>query len=250
MVTATSVKLSGIGACGLCTVTVAAVTRRSARQTAASRSASVSSRLTGSPADHRGQSLGQLAIVHGVGQLVGRGRRRQCPAPARHRPRSPGRRGVRSRTPRAGRGRSARPAGSGPVAALVRSPGRQQTRPRCSAASTFGRTCAPEPPRPRSTRRTWSARWSRPPGRRSVARCRRRRPAAGRGRTCARSRAAPAARARPAPRGAPATPSCARPAWRSPAPDPAPAGRGSTPAATASSTRASSSLRTSATTSS
>src|SRR2546423_841969 len=49
-VTATSVNSCGIGAPGLCTVTVAAPTRSSVRQATASRSASVSMRLTGSPA--------------------------------------------------------------------------------------------------------------------------------------------------------------------------------------------------------
>ena len=37
------------------------------------RCASVSSRLTGSPADDRGDRLGGLAVVHGVGDVVGRG---------------------------------------------------------------------------------------------------------------------------------------------------------------------------------
>ena len=46
-------------------------TRASARQTASSRSASVSIRLTGSPVDDRDQPLGQLAVVDGVGHVVG-----------------------------------------------------------------------------------------------------------------------------------------------------------------------------------
>ena len=50
IVTATSANVSGIGACGLWTVTRARSTRASARQTAARRAASVSSRSTGSPA--------------------------------------------------------------------------------------------------------------------------------------------------------------------------------------------------------
>ena len=75
--TATSANWCGIGACGLCTVTVAATTRGSSRQAAASRSASVSIRLTGGPVDDLDQPVGQLAVVHGVGHVVGGGGRRE-----------------------------------------------------------------------------------------------------------------------------------------------------------------------------
>src|SRR5581483_1586845 len=49
-VTLTSLNACAMGACGLWTVTVAAVTRLSARQTSRSRAARVSIRFTGSPA--------------------------------------------------------------------------------------------------------------------------------------------------------------------------------------------------------
>ncbi len=71
--TATSSKVSGIGADGLCTVTSHAEMRSSAMIVSATSAPTVSMRLRGSPPDDRGDLLRECTVVDGLGEVVGVG---------------------------------------------------------------------------------------------------------------------------------------------------------------------------------
>ena len=216
-----------MGACGLWTVISTSATRGSDRQSAASRSASVSISRTGGSSARRTSRSGKGTIVNGLGQVI---------APSGGPGVQPQHRvdhellagpplGVEHAVP----GEDPQPSQLDPVQLghlrlprVARPPARPRRRgPRRSwrAPRVPGRTRRPRRRRGRSPR---------PWRRRSLRRTggsRRGRPAAGQGSACAmpppaRGRHARCRPGRTGGPGSPGAPSCARPAWRSRGPDP------------------------------